>query len=106
MSEPQVVETQLDTAVEIYLDGYTAGIEAALEMCVPGQLELVRDSVTEDMVRAVTTDPAFLAAVRAAVRERLGMEDLMKAAADALDADLADVVDIDAGLREVLGGDR
>lgn len=74
MSESDLISAQLDAAVEIYLDGFASGITATVAATWPDLPEVARDSITEDMVQASTTDPAFMASVRADVRERIGGE--------------------------------
>ncbi len=97
----------IDTGSEIWLDGFAAGAHAALEATSPGQPEVARDSIVEDLVQANTTDPAFLAAMRAEVADRLGISgvDPIKAAHEASVTDLSARLDLDAGLAEVIGDD-
>ncbi|AHH16553.1 hypothetical protein NONO_c17530 [Nocardia nova SH22a] len=71
----EVIRTDFDTAMDIYLDGMTSGICTALLNFAPTAPEEIRDQMADSIMSDIKADPLVMDRLRHEVMTRLhGLE--------------------------------
>ncbi|PPJ31873.1 hypothetical protein C5E45_32810 [Nocardia nova] len=67
----EIIRTDFDTAMDIYLDGMASGLCSALATWAPSLPEPVRDSMAADLLENLKADPLVMDGLRDEVMKRI-----------------------------------